>query len=414
MAVEELNRTNLQALWRYMPDQPYNWSSKVSVRGETPRQTTTLDLPEGWVVPQLRRLIRPFAEAVSGKPGVGPELEIIDRGQFVLVKAEDLRASRFPNTFRCRECGTFRTVRVGERAPNCRADHPPMDQFPWVEVHECGHLKEILPPRCVNQCKAPMALHNVRAFNTNSWYWKCGRCGTRSDQPVVRWCSTCRNGRAKLIRVPQNEAYYPQQITVLNPPTRSAYATLAHDHVHAAAVAQSLGVLPPGLDGLRVATGTNTDGGAVEKVHQMAAILGWQPGNELYEKALAEARAKQGDTPAWADAVDTLGLDPETVDALGEECRQLSLARSAATLDVADLLANSAGTPLEPTYLTYPDLFARYKLSEVSLLRELPIAYIVAGYTRVSQKAVLTTRRGDVNPKFKYFPSARSSRFPMY
>src|SRR5664279_857358 len=113
MATEELSRTNIQALWRYMPGQPFNWSAKASVIGDTPRQVSDLDVPEGWVAPQLRRLIRPFAEASSGIPGDGPELEIIDRGQFELVKAEDLRATRFPNTYLCDRCGLFTAVRTG-------------------------------------------------------------------------------------------------------------------------------------------------------------------------------------------------------------------------------------------------------------------------------------------------------------
>ena len=99
MSIEELSRTNIQALWRHMPGQPYNWPRKASVIGDNPKQVSPLDLPEGWVAPQLRRLMRPFAEVVSGAPNVGNELATIDGLLFELVKAEDLQATRFPNTF---------------------------------------------------------------------------------------------------------------------------------------------------------------------------------------------------------------------------------------------------------------------------------------------------------------------------
>lgn len=412
MVIEELHRTNIQALYRYMPGQPFNWSSKVSVLGGSPRHTSALDIPEAWVARQLQRLIRPFAEGVSGQPGVGPELEIIERGQYALVKAEDLQASRFPNTFHCAACGCFRKVRSGERVPAC-PHHGQMRQFPWAEIHECGHLNEIAPPRCANNCRASMALFNTESFTTSNWYWQCERCHTRSTQPIVNWCTTCRNGRATATRIPQSSAYYPQQITVLNPPTRDAYASLANDCVHLAAIAQSLTVLPSGVDGLRLAGGTRDNEGAVAQFQKMAAVLGWQPGDEMYERGLVDARAKEGTAPAWAEQVDMLGLDPEAIDALGEECLQLSLARGAASLTIDDLRATSPDA-LHPTYASYPALFDRYGLRDVTLLRQLPIAYIDAGYTRVSPKALTSSPRGDVNTRFRFFEAGRDPRFPMY
>ncbi|MEU4607424.1 hypothetical protein AB0F43_30940 [Kribbella sp. NPDC023972] len=415
MAIDELRRTNISALWRYMPGQPYNWASKATVVGEDPRQVSTLDVPEAWVAPQLRRLILPFAAAASGIPGSGPELEIIDRHQFTLVKAEDLRASRFPNTFLCRACSRFRTVRSGQPAPTCAtAAHGAMEQFPWAEVHECGHLAELRPPACGNNCRAPMELQNTRDLSIARWYWKCTRCKTRSDRPVANWCTGCRSGRVQLTRLPQTLAYYPQQITVINPPTRSTYnTTLAHDQVHPAAVAQAMGVLPPGLDGLRAAGGNGTD--AVAEVQRLAAILGWTTGDPAYQAAMADAHKKAGSAPAWREKVDDLNLTPEALDVLGEECRQLSLAQDAASLNAEDLQETSKGTPLEPQYAGYRSLFARYGLMDVTLLRQLPVAYIVAGYSRVAPKAETTNRRGaTVNAKFRFFNGGRDGKFRMY
>src|SRR4051812_5894758 len=114
MSYDEMNRTAVQSLWNHMPHQPYGWQDDTAVVGLAPRQVTTLDIPEAWVAPQLRRLIRPFAQQRSQIPNSGPELEVIEREQFRLVQAEDLRAERFPNTFICTVCGHFATIRPGD------------------------------------------------------------------------------------------------------------------------------------------------------------------------------------------------------------------------------------------------------------------------------------------------------------
>ncbi|QUQ64576.1 hypothetical protein [Kutzneria sp. CA-103260] len=410
MAIDTINRTNIQALWRYMPGQPFNFAARAAVLGDTPRQVSALDVPEGWVAAPLRRLIRPFAEAASGVSNIGPELDIIDRGQYELVRAEDLRAVRFPNTYLCGKCNRFRSVRPGDRPPDCH-EHGPMEQFQWAEVHECGHIGEVNPPHCRNNCRAGMRLFNTKSLSLSRWYWRCVGCGTRSDVPVARACSGCRRGRVTVTRVPQTWVYYPQQITVLNPPTRNTYASLAHEQMHAAAVAQALGMLPPGLDGLRAAGGADAD--PIAKVQALAASFGWEPGNPLYEQVLAEARSKADSAPAWRDEVDALGLDEEHLDALGEECRQLSLARAATGLTVDDLTA--AGGPLATSYAAYRQLFDRYGLSDVTLLRQLPVAYVAAGYTRLSSRASAVNRSGaSITPRFRFFPTGRTGKFRMY
>ncbi|MFJ3713372.1 hypothetical protein [Streptomyces sp. NPDC090053] len=215
--------------------------------------------------------------------------------------------------------------------------------------------------------------------------------------------------------MPQTMAYYPQQITVINPPTRGNYGVLAYKGVYAAAVAQSLGALPRGAEGLRRAGGASEAGGAVAQAKETAETLGLEPGDELYDQLIAKAMKQEGDAPAWGAQVDALGRDPETIEAFGEECRQLALAWDAEPLTLQHLVDGHVGTALEPAYRRYQDLFAYYGFNDVTLLRELPIAYIVAGYTRINSKAVATTRRGtQTTQQFRFFPAGRDSKFPMY
>ena len=413
MSFDQITRTAVQALWNHMPDQPYNWASRASVIGQTPRQVTPLDIPEAWIVPQLRRLVRPFAQQRSGIPNSGPELEIIERGQYRLVQAEDLRAERFPNTYLCRTCGQFTTVRSGDDPPTCPARHGAMTQFQFAEVHNCGLLRELRPPRCVNGCRAVMQLQNWRALSVAQWFWRCAGCGTRSDTGLIRYCNECRAGRTTVQRIPQTSVYYPQQLTVLNPPTRTTYGTLAGDTVRAAAVGQLIGAVPAGMDALRAASGAGP-GDALSQVLETCKALGLSPGDSMYEQLVEKARQSAAGAGSWRAKVDALGLSPEQLDVVGDEALALALAADASPLAVDDLIANPPAAGLVPMYEEYRTLFGRYHLSDVTLLRELPVAHIVAGYTRVSPHAVQRTRTGDRTTWFKFFPDPKSGRYPMY
>ena len=259
-----------------------------------------------------------------------------------------------------------------------------------------------------------MSLLNTAAFKTAQWYWRCDHCKTRSDQPVVRWCATCRSARAELIRIPQARAYYPQQITLINPPTRGDYAALAHPQVHAAALAQALGILPPGLEGLRAAIGAEADGGAVETFKRTATMLGWQPGGDMYEQGLKDAQLKEGSAPPWREQVDALGLDQETVDALGEECRQFSLALGAAPLTTEDLIADFEGNPLEPVYRGYRGHVRPLRAGRHQAPARTATRLHRRGLHPWQRRRDAINQAGDVPVSFRFFPANRAGKFPMY
>ncbi|MEV8374976.1 hypothetical protein AB0P21_19720 [Kribbella sp. NPDC056861] len=413
MTTVEMDRTNIQVLWRHLPEQPFNWQGIASVIGRPPRQVSVLDVHEDWVAPMLHRLIEPFALAAVPGSGAGLGLDIIEHRAFELVKAESGQAERFPNTYLCRTCDSFRRVQLTDPPPGC-AGHGPMKQLSYVEVHNCGHLAELQAPRCVRNCGAAMRLCNTDRFRTGKWFWLCSGCRQRSRMPVARRCQSCSAGNVQVIRVPKSSAYYPQQITVLNPPTRTQYDAVSHDSVYAAAIAQALEVLPPGLDELSAAGQAPQD--PDDTVRQMAAKLQITADNPLFEAMLTQARVTTGRSQAWREEVDALELDGERLAALGEECRQLSLALDAGRLTAGELLTGAAGdSELVARYRGYQELFDRHGISDITLLRELPVAFVVAGYTRGSDRAVSSTPRGDaIATTFKFFEQGRSSRFPMY
>ena len=168
-----------------------------------------------------------------------------------------------------------------------------MRQFTFVEVHECGHLRRLRPHRAATTgAAAPMALMNTRTLQTSRWYWRCTRCQHPVTSSVVpRLLRPAAAAACEWTGSRSTAAYYPQKITVLNPPTRNEYTQLAHEHVHAAAVAQALGDPPAGHRRLRQAGSASADD--VDRAVQGDDACGrLEPGDPLYDAGLAKAQAR--------------------------------------------------------------------------------------------------------------------------
>jgi hypothetical protein len=194
-------------------------------------------------------------------------------------------------------------------------------------------------------------------------------------------------------------------LTLLNPLSRSDYSHLTAEHAFAAGVASCLGALPSGLAGLKAAS---ADEAADEtKVREAARLLGYADDSPELAKMLADLAASASPRTTWRDEVVGLGLADETLEPLGEECLQLSLARDAGALSIAELSTISAGTALAARHASYPRLLNRYGLVEVTLLRQLPLAFLVPGFTRLGSTA-------DGQTRFNYFPATRKSRYEIY
>ena len=171
---------DIQALWRHMPGQPYNWRA-VAVRhrrdaaaGLAPRCSRGLG----------RAAAAPPDPPVRGSrlrhPGSGPEVDVDRPAQFELVKAEDLQAERFPNTFLCQPCGRFRRSTPGDRT---RMRRPRRDAAvrSWRGPRLRAPRPSCAPPRCDQQLPVrPMQAVEHRTAPGPRWYWQCGRCSTRS------------------------------------------------------------------------------------------------------------------------------------------------------------------------------------------------------------------------------------------
>nr|BFE63994.1 hypothetical protein GCM10020063_085200 [Dactylosporangium thailandense] len=414
MTTDRLKRSPIQTLFRNMPGQPYPWATsrhRGGAIGGNPRTTSPLDVPEEWLVERLRRLVEPFT--LNGLPNAPAVGAVIDRGQYRLVTALDLTATRFPNTFLCETCDYFRqTTGPSGTCPRCKRA---LMQFNWVYTHTCGEMAELSAPRtpCPKGHRGSWRLQNWRERGAR-WVWRCNTCGAPDGRSVsTLWCRSCGNGSMILGRSTAQGLHYPQQLTVLNPPTRSEHAGLASAHLGPAALAQTLGAMRPGKKGLREA-GLIADSDGEQLVRQTAAKLGLESDDPLVQQLLNKARGSADAGPAWRAAVDDLNLDPDRLRVAGDECLQLTLARDADALTLGEL-RNTVAAEQRPA-IDHLDrrLHAEFGIAEVTLLRTLPIAYVIAGFTRGSSRSMTDTKRGPQPVGFRYFPSLGDGRIPMY
>jgi hypothetical protein len=185
-----------------------------------------------------------------------------------------------------------------------------------------------------------------------------------------------------VLRPDASSVYYAQYLKVVNPPTVGDMTVLDNPLIYTAAIAQGLGRLPPGVEGLRRGVNDTSTATATEEARrQLMDDFGISADEADALLAKRANRVATGDD--WAGVVNALGLDEDATADIGEECIELSLSLAASPLTLADLEKEAPTADLAELYRRdYPALLARLGLADAVLLREFPLAYIMAGYTR--------------------------------
>ena len=374
----QMYRGRLQALFSYLPEQTFNWENRrLSFKGTADVDTRPANVPTVWLKRPLRRLLMPFVRRAAADGTTFPGLEVIESGSFEVLEPRKLRGEIFPETWICRTCDKFR---VGRRV-NCGA-HGEMRQLGFVEYHRCGYVAGLEAPRCTNRCRGPFMLRGTSSRQFADWKWVCSTCNRPADRGVFRQCPHCRSGTVRVLRPDASPVYYAQYLKVVNPPTVGDMTVLDSPAVYPAAIAQGLGRLPPNIEGLRRAVNdTSTPSATGEARRKLMDDFGIdaEEADELLAKRASRAAAGND----WEGAVNALGLDDEARADIGEECIELSLSLAASPLTFADLEKEAPSADLAELYRRdYPALISRLGVADAVLLREFPLAYIMAGYTR--------------------------------
>lgn len=409
----KMNRGRVGSLFKHMPGQPYNWQGQNgSFIGIEDVNTVDMDVPATWIKRSLLRLVRPFAIAArdEGKRFAG--LEIIERGRFKLLEPTRLTGEFFPNTYVCSNCNLFFRSEGDRTRTTCRACGGTAEQWSFVEYHRCGYISGLNPPFCQNRCGKGMKILNRESRSFSEWGWRCAGCGTVSPFGVYKGCKECGNGRVRISRPDANPVYYAQYVTVVNPPAKSAYTLFEAEGVYAAAVAQAMGVLPPGLDGLQQGVEADDSGESLEQARR-ELLDQWdldeddEDDRRMLEKMLEKKRVKLQSRPDWRSEIKKLSLAEEELTELGHQCAELALAREASPVTLEDLVNLAPSATYRAMYeIDYKEALDKYGFAEAMLLREFPMAQVVAGYTRESKEP-------ELGVEFNFFKGSGSS-FYMY
>jgi hypothetical protein len=406
-----------QALFRHLPGQTYNWQGGQGVyRGLADVDADLMDMPRTWIKRPLLRLLRPFVTAPGTPASSVSALEMIERERFDIREPRRFRGEPFPNTFLCSNCRRFFTgsspATLEAPCPNPACKGRAYRQS-FVEFHRCGHLSGLNAPLCKNNCRAGMRLLNTESRSFKDWEWECVRCKTRPSLGVYHWCPQCKKDSVAVMRADANQVYYSQYIKVINPPRQGDYALLEAKNIYDAAVAQAMGAVPPGLEGLRRAVNEGGNEAALDKTRQrLIEDFGFAADDPQIDMLLKKRQGIIEQQDDWTTAVTALGLAEEPLADLGYQCVELTFARAAASLGFTDLARDAPSIALRSLYVTeYPQIMQRYGLAEITLIREFPMAFVVAGYTRELRKPEEDLNKPPVD--FQFFKGA-NARFAMY
>ena len=196
-----------------------------------------------------------------------------------------------------------------------------------------------------------------------------------------------------LRRSNSQDLHYAQQITVLNPPTRAEHASLASEHLPKAAVAQALGLLEPGKAWPPQSRPHRRHRRQRTSSSRPPPGSGWPADDPMLAPLIEKARRTRDTSAPWLARVDALGLDDERLELVGEECLQLALALDA---DPFPLGMKETEPPERHPGIdrVAAQLSGPFGISSATVLRRLPIASVVAGYTRMGARQPSRTGGG--------------------
>jgi hypothetical protein len=379
----EMARGRTSCLFHFMPEQTYNWQREEgSFKGTDDVTTADLDIPRGWIKHKLRDLIEPFERALSATGTRFTGMSIVEGERFDLWEPRKLTGEFFPRTYVCPECDRFLERSDGGKTVRCPCGGRAA-QFSFVEFHRCGHLSGLKPPYCDTGHREGMKLVGRESRSTSEWRWRCAQCNREASRGVYRGCPKCRTGQVGVMRADASAVFRPQYVVTVNPPTTGDYSVFASDRAYRAAVAQALGALPQnGLEGIRQAVNDSGSEDAVEEVKKTLAKMGVKEGTPQFDNMISTYLSNTPSLGDWSKTVNELGLTREQLDALGRDCAELTLARQAYPLTIDDLIAQDSSGASRPLYEEHREALERHNFAEAVLLREFPLAYVVAGYTR--------------------------------
>lgn len=229
--VRTMSRGKGQVLTNYLPGKTFDFEKVATISRVTDIRGVQKDkdLNLSIVLPKIAEYARAW---LPDYRKVLRDDVLNDPSRFVLLDPNSVQAELFPKVFWCQNPGCNRVFDYGhsESLPkrNCHACKTgKLTQLRFVQIHQCGAIEPLTPPRC-DRCHKnnKMALDTRGSERISNFMWVCRGCGDRKS--VFGWyCQHCAwpDGgsdakRMKPVVHRSGSAFYAHTATLLNIPDK--------------------------------------------------------------------------------------------------------------------------------------------------------------------------------------------------
>jgi hypothetical protein len=364
-----------QALFSFLPDQTADLEGGVwQVTNWADARFVAVD--DDVVRREVARAAYPWT-AANADSGLADHLLARRDMQVVTPSDSGIEVSRFPELFRCKNCGRLSASHDG----SCQCGTNSRAQLPFVAYHRCGRAETPWIPTCPTH-KQVRLRYLPGTTRTADLVFDCPVC----NQEIVKgfpWrkCDCSYGGTLDYNVHRAAVVYTPRTTVIVNPPDPTVAAQLR---------------APSAADlTLRWALGGMREQGPLEaapSIDGFIAIFEAQGFDTPTARAMAEAAAAQaGDRISTAPA--DLDLNDDTKEEAFEAALKLAYAVSGGRVRLDELAARSGPGAQARYQQLYPPAIHEAGLDEVELLETFPVLTTVFGYTRGEAAAGASTLR---------------------
>lgn len=408
-----MKRGRQQILFNFLPGKTFDHETGEAiciVTGFRAEEDTKLNLR--YVLDRVAWLLRQWPE--ERRRGFPDPYRQPDR--YVLATPTAVEAEIFPLLYECtspdcRRVAFYQNVRQASNLNpglRCRTCGSLLIQLHHVLIHQCGHIRPFIVPRCSRHDYDHMWLDTRGSQKYTQFRWRCRQCSFQ--QPIIYGnCNDCSlsDKRMRPIVHRATASYYPQYRTLINLPGKDLIRILADPERHWLAIAAYLRLFDHGPDNHLIDLVASPEGRTAEQ--ESIATL-----ERLIQNAPSAIRTKlQAQLDGLRQGLSSLGGDHRGQiisrakalvtlqgDALEEAGRELlEFVRPDETMQITTLFQLEQKARREmpgrlPVYqVAYQDALRQTGLADVQLIGDFPVTTVVVGYTRDQREADNTILR---------------------
>lgn len=370
-----IRRSLSQALFSFLPDQTADLEGSVwQVTSWADARFVAVD--DDVVRREVARAAYPWTVAMADS-GLADHLLARHDMQVVTPSDSGIEVSRFPELFRCKNCGRLSDNDRG----SCQCGDQRRAQLPFVAYHRCGRAETPWIPTCPTH-KQVRLQRLPGTTRTADLVFDCPVCNREIIKGFPWIKCDCSYGGTLDYNVHRAAVVYtPRTTVIVNPPDPIVAAQLRAPSAADLTLRWALGGMQ---ENGPLATAPSIDG--------FIAIFETQGFDTQTARAMAEAAAAQAGNRI-STAPGDLDLGEEAKAEAVEAALKLAYAVSGGRVRLDEMAASSGPSARARYEQLYPPAIREGGLEEVELLETFPVVTAVFGYTRGEAAAGSSTLR---------------------